>query len=157
MSIQDNLKHCEKKRNPDCESIISRQIDIVTLLGFICKELSYSRKETLGPSVHPDFRDACSRNTKPTASLFGDKLTKTIQEVCTTNRILQNFLSRSSRYGAFYRSNDWNTSKRGGLMFIPEENRPIVSKGSGLQSIGNSKLQCTQSGLCFEFNVNSIS
>ena len=79
MSIEENLKHPEKKLDVDYEAFVSRHSDISTFLWFICKEFSYRRKEAMGPSVHPEFRGACGRNNMPAAILFGGDLTKTIQ------------------------------------------------------------------------------
>ena len=98
LSIDGILKFREKKSDLDCQAIVARQIDIITLLGHVSKELSYRRKEALRPTIHPEF-GACGRTTKTTTLLFGDDLPKTLQELRTTNRIFQNFSSHSSRRG----------------------------------------------------------
>ena len=86
-SVEDLLKSREMK-SLDFQSVASRQIDIITLLGFISSELSYRRKEALRPSIAPEYKTACSRTTKPTTLLFGDDLSKVMQEVRTTSQLL---------------------------------------------------------------------
>ena len=129
LSIDDILKFREKKSDLDCQAIVARQIDIITLLGHVSKELSYRRKEALRPAIHPEFRGACGRTTKPTTLLFGDDLPKTLQELRTTNRIFQNFSSHSSRRGQYYKSNSDRTNnnsfllQRGRTNFPPRRNQ----------------------------------
>ncbi|XP_065056974.1 uncharacterized protein LOC135685096 [Rhopilema esculentum] len=138
MSIEDILKYRETKKDLDYQSMVSRQIDILTLLGYVCSELSYRRKESLRPSISPEFKAACGRTTKPTTLLFGDDLPKTMQEVRTTNRILQNFPSnRYTRRGAYTRfqadrnNNNSFLLQRGRNQFPPRRNPYILNIVSG--------------------------
>ena len=129
LSIDDILKVREKNSDLDCQTIVARQIDVITLLGHVSKELSYRRKEALRSVIHPDFRGACGRTTKPTTLLFGDDLPKIMQEVRTTSRIFQNFSGHSSRRGPYYKSNSDRSSnnsfllQRGRTNFPPRRNQ----------------------------------
>ena len=82
-SVEDLLKSREMKSPLDFQSVVSCQIDIITLLG-----LSYRRKEALCPSIAPEYKTACSHTTQPTTLLFSDDLSKVMQEVCTTSLLL---------------------------------------------------------------------
>ena len=106
-SVEDILKCRESKTSFDFQNIVSRQSDIITLLGFVTSELSYRRKEALRPSIAPEFKSACSRTTKPTMFLFGDDLPKVMQKVRTTNRLLSNnfTVTRPHRRGGNVRMN----------------------------------------------------
>ena len=106
-SVEDLLKSREMKSPLDFQTVVSRQIDIITLLGFISSELSYRRKEALRPSIAPEYKTACSRTTKATTYLFGDDLSKVMQEVRTTSRLLcTNFsATRPYRRRGYQRSN----------------------------------------------------
>ena len=55
----DNIKPLEHK------VVAKRLIDVITLLGSICKELSYHRKEALRPYLTSDCKYVCNRSTKP--------------------------------------------------------------------------------------------
>ena len=103
MSINDILKHRESKSPLDCQSVVSQQIDAITLLGFVCKELSYRRKEAMRPSINPMYKAACGRTTNPTTLLFGDDIAKTMQEVKAMSRITQNISARPSRRNPYQR------------------------------------------------------
>ena len=114
----------EKKSDLDCHTIVARQIDVITLLGRVSKELSYRRKEALRFVLHPDFRGACGCTTKPTTFLFGDDLPKIMQEVRTTSHIFQNFSGHSSRRGPYYKSNSDRSSNNSFLLQRRRTNIP---------------------------------
>ena len=82
ISTEEMLKCCETLNPLDFQNIVSHQIDIIIILGFISSELSSRHKEALWPVV-PEYKSACSRTTKPSTLLFGDDLPKVMQEVHT--------------------------------------------------------------------------
>ena len=57
LSIYDIFKFRDKKSDLDCQTIVARQSDVITLLGHVSKELSYRRKEALRPAIHPEFTE----------------------------------------------------------------------------------------------------
>jgi len=115
---------------------VSRQIDAITLLGFTSSELSYGRKEAPRPSIAPEYKSACSRTTKPTTLLFGDDLSKVMQEVRTTSRLLSNNCSatRPQRRGGNQRLNfDANQKnsflyQKGRMAYSPRRNPPYFAQ-----------------------------
>jgi hypothetical protein len=68
-----------KKTLPDYKGLITQLVDSIALTGFVCKELSYRRRDMLCPLLHKDFQRACSRTNKIGKMLLGDDLPKTIQ------------------------------------------------------------------------------
>ena len=84
------LEDREKKTIPRYKALINPLLDSVALLGHVCTELSYKRRDALKPFLHHDFRLACARTRKPGKLLFGNDLTKTLQELRTTNKIMAN-------------------------------------------------------------------
>ena len=60
-----HLEHREKKTIPNCKALINPLLDSVALLGHVCTELSYKRKDALKPFLHQDFCLACARSRKP--------------------------------------------------------------------------------------------
>ena len=54
----DILKSRESKTHLDYQSVISKEIDAITLLGFVSKEISYRRKEAMRPSINPIYKAA---------------------------------------------------------------------------------------------------
>ena len=97
MSINDILKHRESKTPLDYQSVISKQIDAITLLGFVSKEISYHRKEAMQSSINPIYKAACGRTTKPTALFFSVDIAKTMQEVKAINQSTQHIAARPPR------------------------------------------------------------
>ena len=73
----------------DCQTIVARQIDVLTLLGNVSKELSYRRKEALRPVMHTEAMGSYDRTTKPSTFLFGDDLPITMKEVPAISRIFR--------------------------------------------------------------------
>ncbi len=104
ISLEDIIKSHKDKSSLDCQAIAARQLDIVTLLGFISKELSFRRKDAMRSTINPEYRAACSRNIKPTKFLFGDDITKTPQEAKAANRMMKTLPARTPRRGANDRS-----------------------------------------------------
>ena len=84
------LEHREKKTIPSYKALINPLLDSVALLGHVCTELSYKRRDALKPFLHQDFRLACARSRKPGKLLFGNDLAKTLQELKTTNKLMTN-------------------------------------------------------------------
>ena len=92
---RDNTKPLEHK------AIATRLIDVISLLGSICKELSYRRKEALRPYLTADFKYACNRSTKHEKFLFGNDISKTIHEIKTMGKIVQNSPQRARGVSQF--------------------------------------------------------
>ncbi len=56
-------------------------LDATALFGHVCQELSFKRKETIKPILHPDFKSFCSCNHKVGKLLFGEDLPKVVQDL----------------------------------------------------------------------------
>lgn len=92
------LEHREKKTIPSYKALINPLLDSVALLGHVCTELSYKRRDALKPFLYQDFRPACARSRKPGKLLFGNDLVKTLQELKTTNKLMTNNSSDARHY-----------------------------------------------------------
>ena len=92
------LEHREKKTIPNYKVLINPLLDSVALLGHVCTELSYKRRDALKSFLYQDFRLACARSRKPGKLLFGDDLPKTLQELKTTNKIMTSNSSDNKHY-----------------------------------------------------------
>jgi hypothetical protein len=88
ISVNELLECRAKKTLPDYKGLITQLVDSIALTGFVCKELSYRRCDTLRPLLHKDFQQACSRTNKIGKMLFGDDLPKAIQDIKSTNRVM---------------------------------------------------------------------
>ena len=88
------LEHREKKTIPSYKALINPLLDSVALLGHVCTELSYKRRDALKPFLHQVFR-----SRKPGKLLFGNDLAKTLQETLkTTNKLMTNNSSDARHY-----------------------------------------------------------
>ena len=92
------LEEREKKTIPNYKALINPLLDSVALLGQVCTELSYKRRDALKPFLHQDFRLACATSRKPGKLPFGNDLGKTLQELKTTNKVMTNKSSDARQY-----------------------------------------------------------
>ena len=92
----DTLLDCRaKKSTPDYKTIMSNLMDCVALIGHVHKELSYKRRDQLRPNLSNEFKPACSRSNKIEKSLFGDDLSKVVQDLKTTSKVVNNITNVS--------------------------------------------------------------
>ena len=70
------LEHREKKTTPSYKGSINPLLDSVALLGHVCTELSYKRRDAFKPFLHQDFLSACARSRKPGKLVLGIILLK---------------------------------------------------------------------------------
>ena len=103
--------------------VATRLIDVITLLVSICKELSYRRKEALRPYLTSDFKYACNRSTKPEKFLFGNDISKTMQDIKTMGKIVQNSPQRARGASQFRASVQNVFSKPYGQSFLSQRGR----------------------------------
>ncbi len=82
------LESKEKKALPNYKALLSTLTDSIALLGHVHKEMSFNHRDALRYHLNPEFRQACSRVVKPTGFLFGDDLSKTIQDIRATNKVV---------------------------------------------------------------------
>ena len=95
-TIDDLLKAREKKSQIDFKAIIAQLLDCTVLLGHVNQEMSFKRRDSLRPHLSNDFKQACSRNLKPSKMLFGDDLPKTIEALKATNKVVHNIAYNSN-------------------------------------------------------------
>ena len=95
-TIDDLLKAREKKSQIDFKAIIAQLLDCTVLLGHVNQEMSFKRRDSLRPHLSNDFKQACSRNLKPSKMLFGDDLPKTIEALKATNKVVNNIAYNSN-------------------------------------------------------------
>ena len=62
--VDKRLEHRQKKTIPNYKVLINLLLDSVALLGHVCKELSYRRRDSVKPFLHQDFRQACAWSRK---------------------------------------------------------------------------------------------
>jgi hypothetical protein len=79
--INELLQCRETKTIPNYRNIIPQLLKTTALLGHVCRELSFKRKEAIRPILHPDFKPLCSKNHKVGPLLFGEDLAKTAQDI----------------------------------------------------------------------------
>lgn len=96
VSANDLLSHRKDKTKPDYKTIISRLTDSVALVGQVHKEISFKRREAIRPYLHADYKQACARTVKPGKLLFGEDLSKTLQELKSTNKIMNSATSSNA-------------------------------------------------------------
>ena len=121
--LNDLLLSRDKTKLLDYKAFSTRLIDVVTLLGSVCRELSYRRKEALRPYINADFKFACNRSTKPDKFLFGNDISKTMQEVKTMGKIVQKFPQKARGGPQFRGSAQKQQNKTYGQPFLSQRGR----------------------------------
>ena len=122
-TLNDLLLARDNSQPLDYKANVSRLIDVVSLLGAVCRELSYRRKETLRPYLSNEFKFACNRSTKPDKFLFGNDISKTMQDVKAMGKIVQKF-PQKPRGGSQYRASAPKSSTRNyGPPFLSQKGR----------------------------------
>ena len=106
----DLLCHREKKTS-DYRSLIPRLTDSVALLGYVHKELSFKRRDAIRPYLNPELEQACSRTLKPGKLLFGEDLSKTLQVLKTTSKIMNGIRSDNNKGNATFKHRSYGLSR----------------------------------------------
>ena len=107
----DALLKCRETKTtiPDYCKIANRLFDSIALLGHINWELSFKR-----PLLSTELKSACNRSNKPGSQLFGDDLSKTINDFKLQGKILARDFSLRLRFSPYSQSKQKNFFPRRG-------------------------------------------
>ncbi|CAB4029866.1 Hypothetical predicted protein [Paramuricea clavata] len=128
----NTLLDCREKRSiPDYKSVMSNLIDCIAsiaLIGHVHKELSFKRRDQIRPSLTNEFKPACSRNNKIEKSLFGDDLSKVLQDLRATSKVVNN-LTHMPTSGKPRSSANYNSASTSRPHFLPHQGGAITLPG----------------------------
>ena len=105
----------ETKTLPNYKDLLSQLLDATALFGHVCQELSFKRKETIKPILHPDFKSVCSHTHKVGRLLFGEDLAKVVQDLRPSTKVVTQLTS-----------------------FVPQGNQSGTNKSSYTRSPNNN-------------------
>ena len=131
VTVDDLLNHREKKTTPDYKALIPRLTDSVALIGHVHKELSFKRRDAIRPYLNQEFKQACSRTLKPGKFLFGEDLTKTLQELKTTNKLMSS-VTPDNRQGRAKSKNHSNNQFRGSYFHGNQSKSFLANRGGNV-------------------------
>ena len=98
------------------------------------KELSFKRRDAIRPYLNHDFKQACSRTLKPGKLLFGEDLSKTMQELKATSKIMTNLTVDNNNLtskGNSTSKNRFNGFARRTNQFRGTQGRPFLGNRGG--------------------------
>ena len=91
-----------QKEKFEIQTIAQMVADITAIVGKVSYDLSLKRRELIKSSLKPEFRSLCSANNEPTELLFGDDLTKHVEDLTMTNRLKRSEGYYQSKYSNKY-------------------------------------------------------
>ena len=117
-TASNDLLVCRETKTLPNYKDLSQLLDATALFGHVCQELSFKRKETIKPILHPDFKSVCSRTHKVGRLLFGEDLPKVVQDLRASTKVVTQLTS-----------------------FVPQGNQSGTNKSSYTRSPNNNNKQ----------------
>ena len=81
------LEHKRKGTNPDLGTCLNTILHSFALIGNANYEISLRRRETLRSQLNPKYSRLCYPSTPVTADLFGDDVTKLVEDITKVQRL----------------------------------------------------------------------
>jgi hypothetical protein len=130
VTVDELLKCRENKTLPDYRTVASRLFDSIALLGHVNTELSYKRRDSLRPLLSNELKPACHRSNKPEKFLFGDDLSKSVNEAKLHGKFLLRDSFQRQRFMPYPNQKRQHfLPKRGRGQFPPQQTfRPFRSQ-----------------------------
>ena len=103
-----------KKRgaNPDLGDCLNVALQAFALIGNANYELSLRRRETLRSQLNPKYSRLCYPSTPVTSDLFGDDVSKLVEDITKVNKIGAN-ISQNQYQNRGYNNNNNNNNRYG--------------------------------------------
>ena len=130
VTVDELLKCRENKTLPDYRTVASRLFYSIALLGHVNTELSYKRRDSLRPLLSNELKPACHRSNKPEKFLFGDDLSKSVNEAKLHGKFLLRDSFQRQRFMPYPNQKRQHfLPKRGRGQFPPQQTfRPFRSQ-----------------------------
>ena len=127
--LLDNKK---KGTNPDLADCLNRCLQSFALLSNANYEISLRRRETLRTQLNPRYSRLCYPSTPVTSDLFGDDVTKLVEDITKVNKIGASIAQNYNYNNKGYNNSNNNNNNRYG-----QGNRGGRGRGSFRGKRGN--------------------
>ena len=124
---EEVVKAKKRGTSPDLQEYLNMSLQAFALIGNANYELSLRRRETLRSQLNPQYSRLCYPSTPVTTDLFGDDITKLVEDITKVQKLGANLAGRNrnnnnsyghgSGYNKNYKKNNNNNnynSKKGG-------------------------------------------
>ena len=110
--LADKLLECKKKGSvPDLADSLNQCLQSFALIGNANYELSLRRRETLRSQLNSKYSRLCYQSTPVTTLLFGDDITKRVEDITKVQKLGENI---TQRYRNQYEPSNRGYGNRGG-------------------------------------------
>ena len=130
VTVDELLKCRENKTLPDYRTAASRLFYSIGLFGHVNTELSYKRRDSIRPLFSNELKPACHRSNKPEKFIFGDDLSKSVNEAKLHGKLLLRDSFPRQRFMPYPNQKRQHfLPKRGRGQFTPQQTfRPFRSQ-----------------------------
>ena len=117
------LSHKKKGTSPNLGAALDMALQSFTLVGNANYELSLRRRETLRTQLNPQYGRLCYQSTPITENLFGDDITKRVEDITKVQRLGYNLGKNSNK--------NYNNGGRGGKTYYNNNRGGGRGRGRG--------------------------
>ena len=94
----ESLIRCKKeKAELDQKSLLDYLCDSLSFIGNASFQVSLKRRELLKPDLSKSFRSLCSSSTPLSRFLFGDELSKSVEDITRANKIMAKVMPKKGK------------------------------------------------------------
>ena len=97
LAVESLIQCKEEKTELDQKVLLDYLCDSLSFIGNASFQVSLKRRELLKPDLSKDFRSLCSPSTPLSCFLFGDELSKSVEDIPKANKIMAKVMPKKGK------------------------------------------------------------